>query len=144
MSLFLLSFMEKERLYFVKVGSTRNGIKTKKFVKKHKKAIIIGAAVVVAATIVICAVAAVSAAGAAAGAAGAAAASGSDKQEKNESKTEDKDELPPSLQQEAHIEIIPPITEVNEAPNLREALEEHILVFKERMMEDELQQAPIF
>ncbi len=47
---------------------------TKKFVKKHKKAILIGAAIAVAATVVVCAVIAYSSAAAAAGAIGAVAA----------------------------------------------------------------------
>ncbi len=72
---------------------SKNWKSTKKFVKKHKTAIIVGAVVVVAATVVIVAVSASSsAAAAAAGAAGTAAAS--DSKPKEPSPLLEKDESP--------------------------------------------------
>jgi len=63
---------------------------TRHFVKKHKKAILIGAAIVVAATVVVCAVAAVSAASA------AAAAAASQKNEKSGSGSNAEEQAPSS------------------------------------------------
>jgi tetratricopeptide (TPR) repeat protein len=100
----------------------------KKFIKKHKKEILIGAAVVVAAAAVICtAAAAAAAAGTAAGA--AAAASGPDKHEP--SKSTQKEESPiSSVPAEAatNAEIIN-----HNAPILKAAVEEQIASFKQTM-----------
>ncbi|MBI2742633.1 MAG: DUF4258 domain-containing protein [Chlamydiales bacterium] len=98
--------------------------RTKKFLKKHKKAIIIGAAVVVAATVVVCAVAAASAAGAAA--AGAAAGSGSDKKRKDESEEKEPDTSAPTPRDPSS-----PSLSINEASILKATLDEHISSFKE-------------
>ena len=115
---------------------------TKKFVKKHKKAIIIGAAVVVAATVVICAVVAASATGAAAAAsaAGAAAAAGSDKEEKGRSTSNGKESVPSTAPPETYIDTTPVLADAKEAPNLREVLTEHITSFKDLVVEDDLLQ----
>lgn len=117
--------------------------KTKKFVKKHKKAIIIGAVVVVAVTVVAVAVVAassVSAASAAAGAAGAAASAGagsSDSGHSESKKTESKEETPPVSA--APKETVPPV-DINEAPVMKAALDKHVASFKEFLVEDKAAQ----
>lgn len=94
----------------------------KKFVKKHKKAILIGAAVVVGAAIIVAAVvaAAPAAAAAGAGAAGAAgaAAAGSDKKDEKAS-----DPMPSEMQAQA--------------PHLQGALNEQISNFKENLVSEQ-------
>jgi len=87
--------------------------KTKKFCKKHKKAIIIGAVVVVAVTVV--AASSASAASAAAGAAGAAAGAGvgsSDSGHSESKKSEAKEESPAVS---ANPKEAPPPIDTNEA-----------------------------
>lgn len=92
--------------------------KTKKFVKKHKKAIIIGAVVVVAVTAVTVAV--VSSAGAAKAAAGAGAAAGAAKtKQKKPSKT------PPPAQ-----------TDFVSSPETKKIVDDQVAEFKEFIAED--------
>ncbi len=95
---------------------------TKKFVKKHKTAIIVGAVIVVAATVVVVAVSASSAAAAAAGAAGAAAASDS---KPNESPSLSKKEESPSL-----------LLERGEETLVQEVIKEKASLVKEVVYED--------
>jgi len=103
--------------------------KTKKFVKKHKKEIIIGAVIVVAVTVVAVAVVAASsasAASAAAGAAGAVAGAGvgsSDSGHSDSKKPEPNEEAPPPI-------------DTNEAPMMKAAIDEHVASFKEFLVED--------
>lgn len=109
--------------------------KTKKFVKKHKKAIIIGAVVVVAAAVVVVAVVTASSAAtasAAAGAAGAAAGSGSSNSSHSDSSKSESKEEPPL-----------PITDANEAPVMKAAIDEHVSSFKEFLVEDKAVQGAI-
>ncbi len=109
---------------------SKNWKKTKKFVKKHKKEIIIGAVVVVAVAVVAIAVvaaAAPAAATAAAGAAGAAAASGSgsgSSSGKSESGKADGN---------SSATYIPS----NDAPILKSAIEEQISSFKENIAQEQ-------
>ena len=106
------------------------------FVKKHKKAIIIGAAVVAAATIVVCVVAASAAAGAAAtGAAGAAGAKAS-------SKPDHKDKNPAPPQKPQTNFILPSAQDIHNSPNLKEAVDDHIFAFKDLAAEKQLFQDP--
>ena len=116
--------------------------KTKRFCKKHKKAIIIGAVVVVAVTVVAVAVVAVSSASAAsaAGAAGAAAGAGAGSSDSGHSaskKSESKKEPPPAS--EAPKEPAPPV-DTNEAPVMQAALDEHVASFKDFLVEDKAAQ----
>jgi len=121
--------------------------KTKKFVKKHKKAIIIGAVVVVAITVVVAVVATsfAGAATAAAGAAGAAASgagsgSGSSDSSNSESRKSESKEEPPAVS--ATPKETPSPTDVTEAPIMKAAIDEHISSFKEFLVEDKaVQQA---
>jgi hypothetical protein len=106
---------------------------TRKFVKKHKKAIIIGAAVVVAAVIVVGVVAAASA-----GAAAGAAAAGSDKGEKDKSKT--KGEQPSASPSTPPDELSPVMPAASEIPILTSVVKEHIFIFKETVEEGSLLQ----
>lgn len=94
--------------------------KTKKFCKKHKKAIIIGAVVVVAVAAVTVAVVVASSAAAAAGAAGAASSgsSGSSRYESSRSSSSAPSGSQPSL---------------NEAPIFKTAMNEQISSFKENL-----------
>ncbi|MGE5196237.1 MAG: hypothetical protein ACM3JI_02780, partial [Anaerolineae bacterium] len=98
---------------------------TKKFVKKHKKAIIIGAAVIVAAAVVISAVAVASTAGAAAG---AVASSGSDKKEPSKSRSEE----PSSISGMPSDASLVGMT-AHETPILKAALDEQIFSFKKEI-----------
>ena len=108
--------------------------KTKSFVKKHKKAIIIGAAVVAAATIVVCVVAASVAAGAAAtGAAGAAGATGANSSSKH--KTTPQAESPKKTVENK-------LPSVQETPLLQSAVNDHIGSFKNLAVEKQLFQDP--
>lgn len=100
---------------------------TKKFAKKHKKEILIGAAVVVAGAIVICVVAAASTATiATAVAAGAAGAAAAEPYEKMETEATSPD-FSPAL-------FIPV-----EAPILTAEIEEHVSTFKEVISKNILQ-----
>ncbi|MGE5196070.1 MAG: hypothetical protein ACM3JI_01920 [Anaerolineae bacterium] len=98
---------------------------TKKFVQKHKKAIIIGAAVIVAAAVVISAVALASTAGAAAG---AVASSGSDKKEQSKSTSEESSSIPGMLSDASLVGIA-----AHETPILKAVLDEQIFSFKEEI-----------
>jgi len=117
--------------------------KTKKFCKKHKKEIIIGAVVVVAVTVVAVAVVAASsasAASAAAGAAGAAAGAGagsSDSGHSESKKSEAKEESPAVS---ANPKEAPPPIDTNEAPVMKAAIDEHVTSFKEFLVEDKAAQ----
>ncbi|HSX03339.1 MAG TPA: hypothetical protein VLG76_01275 [Rhabdochlamydiaceae bacterium] len=99
---------------------------TKKFVKNHKKALIIGTAIVVAVAVVVGALAVASTAAA------AGAAAGSSDQE------EDEEEDISFPQPEA-----PVLTVTNEAPELKEALDKHLTSFKEIAEENGLLEANI-
>lgn len=113
--------------------------KTKKFAKKHKKAIIIGAVVVVAVTVVTVAVVAASSASAAtaAGAAGAAAGAGSGPSKSKQSKTNRE-----SSRSAANSKDTPAV-DVNEAPQMKETIDEHMTSFKEFLVEDKAAQQEI-
>ncbi len=86
---------------------------TRKFVKRNKKAILIGAAVIVGTAAVICAIAAASTAAAAAA---GVAASGPEKEDKTQ----------------------PVKKEEPQAPILQAILDEHVSSFKEQILEEEL------
>jgi len=101
--------------------------KTKKFCKKHKKAIIIGAVVVVAVTVVAVAVVAASSASAASAAAGAS----------DSGHSESTEESPPVSA--APKETEPPV-DTNETPILKAAIDEHVTSFKEFLVEDKAAQ----
>ncbi|GAB4184732.1 MAG: hypothetical protein Tsb0015_01130 [Simkaniaceae bacterium] len=112
--------------------------KTKKFCKKHKKAIIIGAVVVVAVTVVAVAIvsaSSASAASAAAGTAGAAAGAGAGSSDFGHS--ESKEESPPVSA--APKETLPSV-DTNEAPIMKAALDDHVASFKEFLLEDKAAQ----
>src|SRR3990172_5154985 len=96
---------------------------TRHFVQKHKKAILIGAAIVVAATVVVCAVAAVSAAS-------AAAAAASQKNEKSGSGSNAEEQAP--LADDA----APSLDTANEAPIVKEVIDEKVSSFKEHVADD--------
>lgn len=91
----------------------------KKFLKKHKKAILIGAAVVVATAVAVCAVVAASTA-----AAVGAAAAACDDEEDTSAKTKD--------------EVVPlGVITTNETPILFVTIEEHVSTLKELAIEDQ-------
>ena len=96
---------------------------TRHFVQKHKKAILIGAAIVVAATVVVCAVAAVSAAS-------AAAAAASQKNEKSSSGSNAEEQAPPA------DDAAPSLDTANEAPIVKEVIDEKVSSFKEHVADD--------
>ncbi|MCI0382222.1 MAG: hypothetical protein L0207_04125 [Chlamydiae bacterium] len=102
--------------------------KIKGYVKRHKKAIIIGAAIVVATAVVI-GVAAAATAGAA-GVAGAASSPGHDKKEKPT--PEEKTPVP--------VDIPSTNTTMKETPVLKETINEQVSSFKEFMGEDKFVQ----
>jgi hypothetical protein len=103
----------------------------KRFVKKHKKAIIIGVAVVLTVTVVVVAITAASAAAAStAAAAAAAAASGSDREEKPE---HEESSPPPQTAPDA-LDVM---STVEEAPLLKATFEEHVSSFKEDLIEND-------
>jgi len=109
--------------------------KTKKFCKKHKKAIIIGAVVVVAVaavTVAVVAVGSASAASSAAGAAGAAgaAASGSSSGSSSSSKSESSG----SSSSAPNVSQTPPHS--NDIPIFKSAMEEEISSFKENLSQE--------
>ena len=114
--------------------------KTKKFVKKHKKEIIIGAVVVVAVTVVAVAVVATSSASAASAAAGAAvgAGAGSTDSGHSESKKSEAKEESPSIS-DVRKETSPTI-DTNETPMIKATIDEHITSFKEFLVEDKTAQ----
>ncbi|MCK4934952.1 MAG: hypothetical protein KAR79_05135 [Simkaniaceae bacterium] len=100
---------------------------TKKFIKKHKTAVMIGTAVVVAAAVVICVVAASPAV--VAGAAGAASSIDRDKKSPAKEK-----QLPPQLHSQEVTTTIP----TEEAPKLQMILDESCESFKDMIIEDHL------
>lgn len=107
--------------------------KAKKFVKKHKKAIIIGAVVAVAVVTVVGVVAAIPAACAAGQ---GAASAGSDKNGKDKSKEKDDQESILSPSSETPAEFSPALEAVNETSILKTTLEEHVDSFKEEIAKD--------
>ncbi len=109
---------------------------TKKFIKKHKKAIIIGTAVVVAAAVVVCTVAVASTAAMA----GAAVATSSGSHEKEKNQTLTKNDQGSDVSNRSTIPVDPSLNHisVSETPILKESLEEHISIFKEVMEEGDL------
>ncbi|GAB4192657.1 MAG: hypothetical protein Tsb0015_15010 [Simkaniaceae bacterium] len=115
--------------------------KTKKFARKHKKAIIIGAVVVVAAAAITVAVVAAASANTATAAAGAlgAAASGSGSSSSDSGYPESKE--PSSVS--AITKELSPITNVNESSMMKAAIEEHVSSFKEFLVEDNAVRQPI-
>ena len=100
---------------------------TKKFVKKHKKEIIIGAIVVVAVTVVVVAAVAISASAAAAAAGGAAATAGSLDSESSHSHQKDNsnDSIPEEVPS-SHVE------------SLTSSLQEQISTFKENIAPEQV------
>lgn len=112
--------------------------KTKKFVKKHKKAIIIGAVVVVAVAAVAVAVVAASSASAAsaiAGVSGAAASAGTGSSDSGHCKSKE-DSLPVSTTPK---EIMPSV-DTTEASIVKVVLDEHVASFKKFVVEDKTAQ----
>ncbi len=109
---------------------------TKEFVKKHKVAIIIGAAIVVAAVVIVCVVVASASAATAASAAGVASAGGLSGSEGSQpdGKKEEEAKSPPSEPQPETAN--PPI--IQESPTLKAVLDEQISSFKEMVVEDSL------
>jgi tetratricopeptide (TPR) repeat protein len=110
----------------------------KKFVKKHKKELIIGAVVVVAAAVVVVAVVAASSAAAgaaAASAAGAAGAAGAAVGSSNSNQKSDEND------QQAPISVpadIPPGTAAaHEAPILKSTIDDQISSFKENIVQNQ-------
>lgn len=99
----------------------------KKFVKKHKKALIIGAAVVAAVTVVVAVAvvssAAATAAAASAGGAAGAAATGSDKSSKSDRKDSTGSSIPPNASSV--------IEGVQETPKLKEVINDQVSSFKD-------------
>ncbi|MGE5196788.1 MAG: hypothetical protein ACM3JI_05605, partial [Anaerolineae bacterium] len=134
-------FYEQGDIVLCKSWFKKKWDQVKKFVKKHKTAILIGAAVVVATTVVICAVAAASTAAAAGAAAASDAASSSDsdsdKKERNKSEQKDKDDEPESSSIPSKIQLEIPIalSAVEEIPLLKEVLDEQIFSSKEVAVE---------
>jgi hypothetical protein len=128
-SINLAIFSGKRDIFLCKSWASKQWHQTKKFVKKHKKAIIIGAAVVVAATVVVCAVVAVSSAAAVAavGAAGAAAAF-----EKTPSKQTGQG--PP--QDPIETVAISNFEVIQQVPEIKETIEECTLSMKESIKEE--------
>jgi len=102
-------------------GVSRCWKKTKKFVKKHKKPIIIGAVVVVAVTAIVLTVGAAAGAGAAVGGAGAISNTGGRGKEEDDSKSG----LPPAAQ-------VPS----NDSPFLKEALDQQVTSFKDSLAQE--------
>jgi len=117
--------------------------KTKKFVKKHKKEIIIGAAVVVAVTVVAVAVVATSSASAATGAAGAAlgASSASGTSDSNHSKTKsDNANSEDNSTSSELLKKILPFIEKDKTPIIESALVEQASSLKELLVEEKSSQ----
>lgn len=124
----------------------------KKFIKKHKKAIIIGAIVLIGTVTAVCIIASASTATAAAAGAGTAAAAASDKNDKEKAEHSSN----PSQKPEEAVFPTPPIdTELaeqksdftttdemsiatNETPLLQSTMQEQISAFKESVVDDNL------
>ncbi len=112
---------------------------TVKFVKKHKKPILIGAAVVVAAVAVVVVCTAAVAASAGAAAAGAAAASLSEKDDGiREPKKEAEEESPPHSMQTLSPDPSASLQNMDESSILKLTLDDHISAFKEHIADEEL------
>lgn len=101
---------------------------TKKFVKKHKEAILIGVAVVVAAAVVACVVSAASAAAAVAGAAGSDALASPSDEKKDDS----------TQPQEDTASLNSQICPIQADPLVVEAIDEQIASIKEIVVDDSL------
>ncbi|MES2344906.1 MAG: hypothetical protein V4494_03085 [Chlamydiota bacterium] len=128
------AFNKQEEILLCKSWIAKKWNQTKKFVKKHRKAILIGAAVAVAAVVIICAVAAASTAGAVAAAAGAAGAATSESdKEKNEPIEQN-----PAISSLSTPEVSPILAAINETSMLKKVFEEHICIFKETITENHL------
>lgn len=107
----------------------------KKFAKKHKKALVIGATVVVAVAIVVVAVAAASSAAAGAAAAGAAgAAAGSPD---SDHKSDNKDQEKTSTSISVPPDIPPGMSATHEAPTLKSTIDNQISAFKEDVVQNQ-------
>nr|NGX47815.1 hypothetical protein [Chlamydiota bacterium] len=112
--------------------------KTKKFIKKHKKEIIIGAVIVVATATVVVAVVAISSAGAAAAAAaGAAGAASSSKSSKDEKSKPAQAEVSDSFLFDDTRNIV---EATNETPAVKAVITEQVNEFKEFLIEDQIAQ----
>jgi len=123
--IFATTVNENGEIVLCKSWVDRQLKKAKKFIEKHKKAIIIGAAIAVAAAVVIVGI--VAATSAAAAAAGAAAASDSDKS--------GSDKKEPASSPSA-----PSNETATEAPALKSAIDEQINSFKENLVKEEFLQ----
>jgi len=110
--------------------------KTKKFVKNHKKEIIIGAVIVIATATVVVAVVATSSAGAAAAAAGVAGAASSSKSGNGEKARRTPKNSTSSSSSSVDVNTI--LDATNEAPALQAIVDEQVNDFKEFMAEDAL------
>ncbi len=109
---------------------------TKKFAKKHKKALIIGAVVMVVAVVVVGVVAA-SSAGAAAG----AAAGGGDKDEKEKDQSKTEEERLSASSSTPPVEPLPAMSATSETPILASVIEEYISAFKENIAQNQFFQS---
>ncbi|MEI8300776.1 MAG: hypothetical protein WCG10_04090 [Chlamydiota bacterium] len=131
--------------------------KTKKFVKEHKTAIIVGAVVVVVVTVVVCVVLGTAGAAAAAGAAGATMAGAAEDEQPNNasrvqsaaetdpesmiesdssaSETVFEEEIIPFLQQDTQLEVQIEAA-FQEFPELQATIDEHVALLKEMTQED--------
>lgn len=107
----------------------------KKFAKKHKKALIIGAAVVVAVAVVVISVAASSAAAGAA-ATGAAGAAGT-KASSDSNKSDKKDQKEDSSFTSVSSDILPGMAATHEAPTLKSTIDNQISSFKENVVQNQ-------
>jgi hypothetical protein len=128
-------FYGQEEIVLCKSWIQKKWEQTKKFVKKHKKAIIIGAVVVVATVVVVGVVAAASAAGAAAA---GAAASGSDSDKDEKDKLKAKDEQQPTPASTPPADSSHAMSVANEAPILKSVIQERVSNFKETVAEEQL------
>ncbi len=130
-------FSGQGEIFLCKSWIQKKWHQTKKFIKHHKKAIIIGAAVAVGAAVAICAVAtAVTTCAAAAG--GVVASSESSKNEKDKAKDQKIAILPPPSM--PYMDSAPVIVTSHETPILKAVLDEHVSTFKEVVVEKELLQ----
>ncbi len=99
--------------------------KTKKFIRNHKKEIIIGAVVVVAVTVVVLTVGAAAGTGAAAGGAGVISNAGASDKDKDDSRS--------GVLLAAQT---PPQVPSNDSPFLKEALDQQVTSFKNMLMQE--------
>ncbi len=117
-------FSSQGEIVFCKSWIQKQWSQTKKFVKKHKKAIIIGTAVVVAAATVVCVVAVASAASAV-----AVAAAGPNREKID--KPQEQDNQGPGAPFSLPVMIVE-----NEAPILNAVIDEYVSTFKEGIVEE--------